>query len=187
VGQRRHHHLVCQSLSCSSPPNTNSLSPRTTVEINVAIIAASIPCLKPLFKTLLDGSSAARRYGPSKYKAYYMRNNGNDNSTTNHTPKSKSRSGNGSTATATARSSRGREPEPEFEMYAGQPSFTTDVQTGSRRAPSAAGSEESILPLGQDMQGGLAPQTVEGGITKTSTVVVEFDEEERRRSVSWAA
>ena len=42
---------------------------RTTVEINVAIIAASIPCLKPLFKTLLE-STTARYYGSNRYKRY---------------------------------------------------------------------------------------------------------------------
>lgn len=43
------------------PPN------RTTVEICTAIIAASIPSLKPLFKAILEGSSALSRRTNNKY------------------------------------------------------------------------------------------------------------------------
>lgn len=48
------------------------LSDRTTVEICTAMIAASIPSLKPLFRSLLSGSSAAK-YGSRTTKGY-MRN-----------------------------------------------------------------------------------------------------------------
>ena len=72
---------------------------------------------------------------------------------------------------------------PVFEMY-GQSKFTTDVQTG--RMPSMTGSEESILP--QDLktppQQPAAARPAEG-ITKTQTVFVTYDEEERRRSSAW--
>lgn len=43
------------------------LQNRTTVEICTAIIAASIPSLKPLFKAILEGSSAFSRRTNNKY------------------------------------------------------------------------------------------------------------------------
>jgi hypothetical protein len=154
----------------ANPPTS-----RTTVEINVAIIAASFPCLKPLFKTLFDGSSARARYGSSKYKGY-MRD------TDHRTAKSGAGAGGGGTG---PRSRTG----PDFEMYS-QSKFTTDVKTGGGM-PSMTGSEESILP--QDLKTP-AKQTVtaarppaEGGITKTQTVFVTYEEEERRRSSAWEA
>ncbi|KAK3904821.1 hypothetical protein C8A05DRAFT_42164 [Staphylotrichum tortipilum] len=128
----------------------------TTAEINVAIIAASFPCLKPLFKSIFDTTSATARYGSSKYKGY-MRN---DNPS--------SRTGKSDTATAPRSQS-----EPEFEMY-NRAKFTTDINTGT---PSITGSEESILP--QDKA-----QKHDVGITKTSTVFVSYDQ--KRASGNWA-
>jgi hypothetical protein len=68
--------------------------------------------------------------------------------------------------------------------------FTTDFKTCGGM-PSLRGSEESILP--QDLKTP-AKQTVtaarppaEGGITKTQTVFVTYEEEERRRSSAWEA
>ncbi len=134
-----------------TPPTT-----RTTVEINVAIIAASFPCLKPLFKSIFDSTSATARYGASKYKGY-MRN---DDPSNNRTGKS---------GTATAPRSQH---EPEFEMY-NQGKFTTDVKTGT---PSMTGSEESILQQDKSNK--------PDGITKTSTVFVSYDR--KRGSGDWA-
>ncbi|KAK4125816.1 hypothetical protein N657DRAFT_654352 [Parathielavia appendiculata] len=137
----------------------------TTVEINIAIIAASFPCLKPIFKTLLEGTSAAARYG-SKYKGYVR--NGDTSGTGN--PRSAARAG---PRSATA---------PEFEMYnQATGKFTTDVKTGRS---SMTGSEESILP--QDLKTPPAAAAAAGksdGITKTSTVFVTYDK--RRRSGGW--
>lgn len=147
-------------LICS--PRTNHGAPpcRTTVEINVAIIAASFPCLKPLFKTLFDGTSAAARYGSSKYKGYIR------NGDTNRTPKSGLATGPRSQAAS------------EFEMYNTNNKFTTDVKTGT---PSITGSEESILP--QDTKPSTEQRT-DGGITKTSTVFVSYDKRDTR-TVGW--
>ncbi|GAB1314738.1 Rhodopsin domain-containing protein [Madurella fahalii] len=122
----------------------------TTVEITVAIIAASFPCLKPLFKTLLAGSSA--RYG-SKYKGYHDRNGD-----TNRTPKSGVRVAGSKPGAAQ-----------QFEMYNQNTVYTTDLKTGMR---STTGSEESILP--QEIRNSRAD-----GITKTSSVFVSYDKHER--------
>ncbi|KAK8057408.1 hypothetical protein PG996_011345 [Apiospora saccharicola] len=49
----------------------------TTIEVNVAMIAGSIPCLKPLFKKILDLSSAYRGGGgggKSSHQRYYGHN-----------------------------------------------------------------------------------------------------------------
>ncbi|KAK7990463.1 hypothetical protein PG990_014743 [Apiospora arundinis] len=46
----------------------------TTIEITVAMIAGSIPCLKPLFKKMLDLSSAYRGGGKSSHQRYYGQN-----------------------------------------------------------------------------------------------------------------
>jgi hypothetical protein len=137
---------------------------RTTVEINIAIIAACFPCLKPIFKTLLDGTSAAARYGSSKYKGYVR------NADSNRTPGSGVRT---APRSATA---------PEFEMYnQATGKFTTDVKTGNSRL-SMTGSEESILP--QDMKTPPGATVAKAdGITKTSTVFVTYDK--RRRSEGW--
>ncbi len=132
---------------------------RTTVEICIAIIAASFPCLKPLAKRLLDSTSPSGRYGTSKYRGY-VRND------TGPTPKS-----NAATAPRSQTAS-------EFEMYSRGAKFTTDVKTGT---PSITGSEESILPQDPKTQ----PQRSDGGITKTSTVFVSFDKRETRSGGGW--
>jgi len=84
-------------------------------------------------------------------------------------------------------------------MYGPAGKFAADVQTGV----SAAGSEESILSQEEDQEHTTVPlpgaartttptttatvgPRVEG-ITKTSTIMVQYDEEERRRSTAWEA
>ncbi|KAL2165019.1 hypothetical protein VTH06DRAFT_315 [Thermothelomyces fergusii] len=170
----------------------------TTVEINIAIVAASIPCLKPLFKTILQGSSAARRYyyADSNLKGYVARD-GRRSARKPGTSSGAGSSARRSAAAAAAAAARGV-PGPEFEMYAGAPAhlyYTADVRTsrgpGSGSlcpaAPSVAGSEESILPQ-KEAAAAVSmtfPPAPVDGITKTSTVVVKYDEEERRRSSAW--
>ncbi|KAI8267691.1 hypothetical protein K4K58_007312 [Colletotrichum sp. SAR11_239] len=90
----------------------------TTVEICTAIIAASIPCLKPLFRAILAGSSA--KY-TSKYNNHdgYVRNNG-----TNRT---------GATGDA----------QGNIEMFSRSRRNTTAVRSGFNR--SKMDSEESIV------------------------------------------
>jgi hypothetical protein len=102
---------------------------RTTVEICTAIIAACIPCLKPLFKTLFDGTSAAQHYG-SRYKGYIR------NTDTNKTPNS----GTGGA---------------QFEMFDRSTNFTSDVKGGI----STTGSEESILPQNPSRSDGITKTT----------------------------
>jgi hypothetical protein len=54
---------------------------RTTIEICTAILAACIPCFKPLFKAVLAGSSA--QYASPKYKnSGYVRNKDSNRSQT---------------------------------------------------------------------------------------------------------
>ncbi|KAI8163910.1 hypothetical protein K4K49_001664 [Colletotrichum sp. SAR 10_70] len=90
----------------------------TTVEICTAIIAASIPCLKPLFRAILAGSSAKCT---SKYNNHdgYVRNNG-----TNRT---------GATG----------DPQGNIEMFSRSRRNTTAVRSGFNR--SKMDSEESIV------------------------------------------
>ncbi|KAF3809692.1 hypothetical protein GCG54_00005233 [Colletotrichum gloeosporioides] len=90
----------------------------TTVEICTAIVAASIPCLKPLFRAILAGSSA--KY-TSKYNNHdgYVRNNG-----TNRT---------GATGDA----------QGNIEMFSRSRRNTTAVRSGFNR--SKMDSEESIV------------------------------------------
>ncbi|KAI8277463.1 hypothetical protein K4K56_000584 [Colletotrichum sp. SAR 10_98] len=90
----------------------------TTVEICTAIIAASIPCLKPLFRAILAGSSA--KY-TSQYNNHdgYVRNNG-----TNRT---------GATG----------DPQGNIEMFSRSRRNTTAVRSGFNR--SKMDSEESIV------------------------------------------
>ncbi|KAH6632491.1 hypothetical protein F5144DRAFT_488900 [Chaetomium tenue] len=186
----------------------------TTIEINVAIIAASIPCLKPLFKTLLDGTSA-RYYGSSKYKRYAHHPDDDNTTPQHHHPTSNSNS-KATKSTSTARSA-GRASRrlsiailnnraaggPEFEMYGSGGGANSSSAVGVGTAASASGkfsteikstgSEESILPQADDGDRGWGDGggagAGGGGITKTSTVVVKYDEEgegaEARRSGVW--
>lgn len=104
----------------------------TTVEICTAIMAANIPCLKPLFRTLFDGTSAAQRYG-SNYKGY-IRNPGDSK----HKPSSHVGTGTG-----------------QFEMYNNRTNYTSDVRAVGL---SSTGSEESILK-GVRSDGGITKTT----------------------------
>ncbi|KAJ4999996.1 hypothetical protein K4K48_003257 [Colletotrichum sp. SAR 10_66] len=90
----------------------------TTVEICTAIIAASIPCLKPLFRAILAGSSA--KY-TSKYNNHdgYVRNNG------------------------TSRTGATGDPQGNIEMFSRSRRNTTAVRSGFNR--SKMDSEESIV------------------------------------------
>lgn len=147
-----------------------SFASRTTVEINVAIVAASVPCLKPVFKSILAGSSAI--YGAASAGRHYHRHN--HKGYARHIDDAGSSGTRGRTAcrpgpgTGIARGSSGRPPA-QFEMYsrgvgAGAGTrFTANVETG---LPSTAGSEDSILP--QD------PRS--HGITKTSSIFVSYDD-----------
>ncbi|KAG7105419.1 hypothetical protein HYQ44_016731 [Verticillium longisporum] len=58
--------------------DSSDLTIWTTVEICTAIIAACIPCLKPLFKAMLRGSSADKYPTGYKIKSGYTRNNTTD-------------------------------------------------------------------------------------------------------------
>ncbi|KXH29103.1 hypothetical protein CSIM01_02172 [Colletotrichum simmondsii] len=98
--------------------NSTDITIWTTVEICTAIIAASIPCLKPLFKAILSGSSA-EHYNSSKYNNDgYMRNKN------------------------ASKSRRARTPEGNFEMFS-QSRHTAAIRSGFG---SKMGSEESIIP-----------------------------------------
>ncbi|KAK4202316.1 hypothetical protein QBC40DRAFT_321860 [Triangularia verruculosa] len=124
----------------------------TTIEICTAIIAASSPCLKPLFKTLFDGSSArAGAYG-SSYKGYVRDTDAGTNnlkSGNRNTLRSKG------TVTITAGGD-----ENEFELYSGK-RCASEAKSGNISS-TPMGSEESILH-----------GTIRGdGITKTTSVFV---------------
>lgn len=132
---------------------------RTTIEICTAIIAASFPCLKPLFKTLFDGSSARISGYGSGYKGYVRDTNNGTKSGNRNTLRSKG------TVTVTAGGN-----DTEFELYGGK-KFSTDVKAGNASSTSM-GSEASILK-----------ETTKGnGITKTTSVCVSSvrDEETGR-------
>ncbi|KAG7129156.1 hypothetical protein HYQ45_011577 [Verticillium longisporum] len=58
--------------------DSSDLTIWTTVEICTAIVAACIPCLKPLFKAMLRGSSADKYPTGYKIRSGYMRNNATD-------------------------------------------------------------------------------------------------------------
>ncbi|KAM0285284.1 hypothetical protein ACHAQH_001473 [Verticillium albo-atrum] len=97
--------------------DSSDLTIWTTVEICTAIIAACIPCLKPLFKALFRGSSA------EKYPSGYNKNSGYvRNNATNPDASRGTRSGAGN-----------------IEMY----SRSTAVHGGF---DFKNGSEESIMP-----------------------------------------
>lgn len=131
----------------------------TTIEICTAIIAASFPCLKPLFKTLFDGSSARISGYGSGYKGYVRDTNNGTKSGNRNTLRSKG------TVTVTAGGN-----DTEFELYGGK-KFSTDVKAGNASSTSM-GSEASILK-----------ETTKGnGITKTTSVCVSSvrDEETGR-------
>ncbi|KAK0670128.1 hypothetical protein QBC41DRAFT_301889 [Cercophora samala] len=131
----------------------------TTIEICTAIIAASFPCLKPLFKTLFDGTSArAGGYG-SNYKGYVRDTGDASKSGNRNTLRSKG------IVTITAGGD-----DTDFELYGGQ-KFASDVKAGNVSSTSM-GSEESILK-----------ESVRAdGITKTTSVCVSSmrDEETGR-------
>lgn len=50
--------------------DSSDLTIWTTVETCVAIVAACVPCLKPLFKAILHGSSYVNTYGPKSHGGY---------------------------------------------------------------------------------------------------------------------
>ncbi|KAM0609217.1 hypothetical protein ACHAO3_001457 [Verticillium nonalfalfae] len=58
--------------------DSSDLTIWTTVEICTAIVAACIPCLKPLFKAMLRGSSADKYPTGYKIRSGYTRNNTTD-------------------------------------------------------------------------------------------------------------
>ncbi|KAK4173020.1 hypothetical protein QBC36DRAFT_360964 [Triangularia setosa] len=134
----------------------------TTIEICTAIIAASFPCLKPLFKTLFDGSSARVGAYGSKYKGYVR---DTDDATSNVKSSNRNTLRSKGTVTVTAGGN-----DTEFELYGGK-KYASDVKSGNISSTSM-GSEESILK-----------GTARGdGITKTTSVFVSSvrDEEAGR-------
>ncbi|KAK4132203.1 hypothetical protein BT67DRAFT_386262 [Trichocladium antarcticum] len=102
--------------------DSSDLTIWTTIEICAAIIAASIPALKPLFKTLLDSASARAHHYGSMYRGYVR-----DTADVSRTPKSDSAGG-----------------APGFEMY-DQAKFAPHANVGIT-CMNGSGSEESILP-----------------------------------------
>lgn len=143
----------------------------TTVEISVAMIAGSVPCLKPLFKKCLDLSSAYRGGGKSSRQRSYGHHSGYGHG------RSRSSTLGGHhrrrTLTKAEESGGGR-----FEMFGrGRSGFVGDgcntsctCKGGKSQDEVAAvaldnGSEEYILQ-------GIVP-AVPAGITKTVQVTVE--------------
>ncbi|KAK8022568.1 hypothetical protein PG993_013335 [Apiospora rasikravindrae] len=136
----------------------------TTIEIAVAMTAGSIPCLKPLFKKILDLSSAYRG-AKSSHQRYYGQNSGHHHH--HHGSNGQSRS---STFAAANRRRRTLMKSEEngggrFEMFGngvdGRGKSGHTVSTGALDNDS----EEYILQ-------GLVPE-VPAGITKTVQVTVE--------------
>ncbi|KAL2153733.1 hypothetical protein VTH82DRAFT_4888 [Thermothelomyces myriococcoides] len=178
----------------------------TTVEINVAIVAASIPCLKPLFRTILQGSSAARRYYDDVYhlKGYIARGNGDSGGGGGASTGSRSAKKDGTSSGArssTRRSAAIAAAGAEFAMYyPGGPAnlyYTAGVRTsgrGSLYLPglSVTASEENIITPEEETVAEVAaevttvsspdPPRTANSITKTSTVTVKYDEKEMRHS-----
>ncbi|KAK3994270.1 hypothetical protein QBC44DRAFT_286477 [Cladorrhinum sp. PSN332] len=134
--------------------DSSDLTIWTTVEICTAIIAASAPSLKPLFKTLFDGTSANRGgthggpYGSSKYKGYIRDTHG----TKSNIASVKGGGGDGGST--------------QFEMYNRSSKFAADAKGGG----DMTGSEESIL--GGTHAGNLTAGLDVVGITKTTSVFV---------------
>jgi hypothetical protein len=128
----------------------------SATEVNVAIIAASIPALKPLFKTVL-GSSYIHSYSnyPSKRKRYVEYSRG-----PNHNLSSVHKSS----------GQRNRVDEEVFEMHG-----TTNMIRGGTKENERNGfgdfstSEDFILPLQSNTATGGA------GIMKTMQVYIETD------------
>ncbi|KAK4164117.1 hypothetical protein QBC43DRAFT_289350 [Cladorrhinum sp. PSN259] len=138
--------------------DSSDLTIWTTVEICTAIIAASAPSLKPLFKTLFDGSTYANRNGASgpygsRYKGYVRDTNG-DSATKSHVTTIKGGHG-GST---------------QFEMHKRNSKFMADGKVGDI---DITGSEESIL--GGTHAGNLTAGMDSVGITKTTSVFVSSE------------
>ncbi|KAL3425733.1 integral membrane family protein [Phlyctema vagabunda] len=139
--------------------DSSDLTIWTTVEICTAMMAASIPCLKPLFRAIFTGSSAAN-YGSQGYNNNqgYVRNADTNKTHTAHRP---NWSGKNSA-----------DDEADFELH------RRNMNTTEITAPSSVSdrakmdldnvSEESILPLG----GNLSPD----GIMKTLQISVSTDE-----------
>jgi len=119
----------------------------TTVEICVAVIASSIPCLKALFKGTLQDSSYDNTY-PLQGRSGYIQQGSNK-----HTHPGRSKSG-----------------EPDFELYPGtkQPGVSITSSRQDKLDPDNI-SEESFLPSQS------ANMDVDGGIRRTTQVSVRFN------------
>ncbi|KAL2208405.1 integral membrane protein [Sarocladium strictum] len=124
----------------------------TTVEICTAIIAASIPCFKPLFKRILAGSSA--RYGSNKYGSNKYNHDGYARQ-----PRSQK-----STHTR-GTMNRGDDPADDMEMYGQNPRADASIATGYH---SKGSSKESIV-----QHGSYAPDR----IMKVTQVTVSVDDQ----------
>jgi hypothetical protein len=119
----------------------------TACELNIGIVAASIPTLRPLFRAVFEGSSYTGSYLKSKKSK-----SNNEQRFVQHITNARGKSkaeGAGSSSSK----------EDSFEMYG-------SMITADRRVPLDHGSEENILPV----------QSVTGGIVKTMQVSVRTDE-----------
>ena len=124
----------------------------SATEVNVGIIAASIPSLKPLFKSILGSTYGQSAYGkyPTNSRGYAQQISGKDGA---HSNISRSRN-NGVKGEA-------------FEMH--NNTGNSAVRTGNRERDKLGfnNSEESILPMQSNVSG------EEKGIIKTTQVSVK--------------
>lgn len=135
----------------------------SVTEVNVAITAASVPALKPLFKAILGSTygSHSQQYPHKSWGGYAHQSSGRNDTNS----KSRNRASHGAV----------------FEMH--NTKNSAGVSTGNAdRERNKLGmdnvSEESILPLQ-----GLAYDDKPGGIMKTTSVYVKSDEINPPRSV----
>lgn len=135
--------------------DSSDLTIWTTIEICTAIVAASIPCLKPLFKRILAGSSA--RYGSNKY-------NHNGYARTPHSHKSSKNRNMGSAS--------GDVDSNEMEMYGRARPADGNIATGYY---SKGSSKESIMGRGD-----YAPDR----IMKVTQVTVSVDDQQTKKPKS---
>lgn len=148
----------------------------TTIEITVAMIAGSIPCLKPLFKKILDLSSAYRGGGgggQSRNKRYNGQNSSYGNG--------RSRS---STFAHRRRTLKTEESSGRFEMFdigadgGSRSGFDGSANSTSSCTCKGGKSKDEVSAVAPDNNSeeyilqGLVPE-VPAGITKTVQVTVE--------------
>ena len=128
----------------------------TTVETCVGIVAACFPCLKPLFKAMLRGSSYVNTYGAKSHNGYKQH---------------------GSKHNATGGSKSVEHDGQQFELYGAGRNGGVTITSGLRKDKLDPDniSEESFLPM-QNLDG-------ENGIRKTLQVSVHSDKAYPPRNV----